>query len=213
MALEAGIMALKMAYKLAKMIKEARDNVIFIRAKLDSTTSTESVIEHMLESLDPTLCPAGVADDIKGRLAQHRRATRRMRLKYEPLMTLLSNLGGGAAIIKAQASMMSKGILGCTMTLGSVSVLVRRHIERLEKRASELKEKVKAFAAETKDKATNAAHGAQAAAINQVTKAYSRVQHVSSYISRHILSYITQPPLTVFSHSYDNTLLPLPYIT
>ena len=169
MALEAGIMALKMAYKLAKMIKEARDNVLFIRAKLDSTTSTESVIEHMLENLDPKLCPDGVADDIKGRLAQHRRATRRMRLKYEPLMTLLSNLGGSAAVIKAQASMMSKGILGCTMTLGSVSVLVRRHIERLEKRAADLKEKVKAYAAETKDKAFHAAQGAQAAAMEQVT--------------------------------------------
>jgi hypothetical protein len=138
MAIEAGIMALKMVYKLAKMVKEARDNVIFIRSKLDSTSSTEQIILALLERVDPKTCPDGVFEAIKLRLAENRRTTRRMRLKYEPLMMLLNGLGGSAALIKAQAAMLRKGILGCTMTLGSVSVLVRRHIERLESRALQL---------------------------------------------------------------------------
>ena len=148
MALEAGMMALKAVYKLYKMVKEARDNVIFIRRKLDSTESTASILQSVMDRLDPDNCPDGIVEDIKERLAQHRRTTRRMRLKFEPLMSLLNGLGGSSAAIKAQATMLSKGILGATMTLGTVSVLVRRHVERLEARATQLQDSVGAMVSE-----------------------------------------------------------------
>ena len=170
-------MALKMVYKLAKMVKEARDNVIFIRNKLDSTVSTEQIILALLERVDPKTCPDGVFEAIKLRLAENRRTTRRMRLKYEPLMMLLNGLGGSAALIKAQAAMLRKGILGCTMTLGSVSVLVRRHIERLEARALHLQAKLSGAltdgAAAVTCRLEDAQHAVQQTAQDKVNTAHA----------------------------------------
>jgi hypothetical protein len=119
MALEAGLAALKMLYQLAKMIKEARDNVLFVREKLDTTESIEEVIQMQLKRIEEGgSCPEGVLKAIKTRLVTIRRIGRRMRMKYEPLVSLLSGLGGSASLIKAQAAMMRKGILGASMALG-----------------------------------------------------------------------------------------------
>lgn len=134
MALEAGIAALKMLYQLAKMIKEARDNVIFVREKLESTLSIEKIIEISLARLDEE-APEAIMKEIQKRLAVTRRTARRMRMKYDPLVALLNSLGGGAAVIKAQAAAMRRGVLGASMALGTLSVMVRGHIERMDERA------------------------------------------------------------------------------
>lgn len=138
MALEAGLAALKMLYQLAKMIKEARDNVLFVREKLDTTESIEEVIQMQLKRIEEGgNCPEAVLKAIKTRLVTIRRIGRRMRMKYEPLVSLLSGLGGSASLIKAQAAMMRKGILGASMALGALSNMVRGHTDRSQKRARE----------------------------------------------------------------------------
>jgi len=134
MALEAGIAALKMLYQLAKMIKEARDNVIFVREKLESTLSIEKIIEISVSRLDEE-APEAIMKEIQKRLAIARRTARRMRMKYDPLVALLNSLGGGAAVVKAQAAAMRRGVLGASMALGTLSVMVRGHIERVDERA------------------------------------------------------------------------------
>lgn len=136
MALEAGLAALKMLYQLAKMIKEARDNVLFVREKLDTTESIEEVIQMQLKRIEEgNSCPEAVIKAIKTRLVTTRRIARRMRMKYEPLVSLLSGMGGSAALIKAQASMLRRGILGASMALGTLSNMVRGHTDRSQKRA------------------------------------------------------------------------------
>lgn len=130
MALDAGIAALQLLYKLAKLIKETRDNVIFIRDKLDGTESISKLIELNLNRVDVNGCPEEIVQGIKTRFTQAKRTARKMKLKYEPLLQLVTSLGGNATLVKAQAAVMRKGVLGVTMAVGSVSVMLWRRVER-----------------------------------------------------------------------------------
>lgn len=130
MALDAGIAALQLLYRLAKLIKETRDNVIFIRDKLEGTESIAKLIELNLNRVDIDSCPEEIVQGIKTRFTQAKRTARKMKLKYEPLLQLVTSLGGNATLVKAQAAVMRKGVLGVTMAVGSVSVMLWRRVER-----------------------------------------------------------------------------------
>lgn len=134
MALDAGIAALQLLYRLAKMIKETRDNVVFVREKLDGTESIAKLIEINLLRLNIDACPEDIIQGIKNRFTAAKRTARKLRLKYEPLLQLISSLGGNATLVKAQAAIMRKGVLGSTMAIGSVSVMLWRRVKRTESR-------------------------------------------------------------------------------
>lgn len=130
MALDAGIAALQLLYRLAKLIKETRDNVIFVRDKLEGTESIAKLIEMNLEKVDTETCPEEIIQGIKVRFTTAKRTARKLKLKYQPLLQLVTSLGGNATIVKAQAAVMRKGVLGSTMAIGSVSVMLWRRVQR-----------------------------------------------------------------------------------
>ena len=134
MALEAGIAALQLLYKLAKLIQETRDNVTFIRDKLDGTESIAKLIELNLNRVDTAACPEEIIQGIRTRFTAAKHTARKMKLKYEPLLQLITSLGENATLVKAQAAVMRKGVLGVTMAVGSVSVMLWRRVERTNKK-------------------------------------------------------------------------------
>lgn len=93
MALELGLAALKALYQLAKMIKEAKDNVEFIGQRLHITESIEEVIRLQMASMKPEVGGDGDMEAIheatKDRVVRLQRACRRMKLKYKPLIGIL----------------------------------------------------------------------------------------------------------------------------
>ena len=148
MALEIGLQALKALYQLAKMIKEAKDNVIMVNAKLKNTHSVEEVIELQISSIGAHI-PEDILQNAKTRLVGLRRISRRMKMKYQPLISILDQLGGAAATIKSMSTRLSKGVLSAAMALGCLSVMMRRHGDREEARAVQvLRQKI---AAESSD--------------------------------------------------------------
>eukprot|EP01031_Cornospumella_fuschlensis_P035899 gene35899-43544_t len=134
MALEAGIAALQLLYKLAKMIKETRENIILVRDKLDDTETIAKLIDMKIEQVDKDACPPEILQGIRTRFAQAKRVARKLRLKYDPLLPLVTSLGGNATLVKAQAAMMRKGVLGASMALGSLSVILWRYVHRTDQR-------------------------------------------------------------------------------
>eukprot|EP01031_Cornospumella_fuschlensis_P037234 gene37234-45197_t len=134
MALEAGIAALQLLYKLAKMIKETRENIILVRDKLDDTETIAKLIDMKIEQVDKEACPPEILQGIRTRFAQAKRVARKLRLKYDPLLPLVTSLGGNATLVKAQAAMMRKGVLGASMALGSLSVILWRYVHRTDQR-------------------------------------------------------------------------------
>lgn len=144
MALELAIGALKMLYQLAKMIKEAKQNCEIVRDKIISTQSMETILNKLYQSLIADGCHESlVLKEIEARMVAQMRISRRMRLKYEPLINLLSNLGGSSAMLKAQASMIRRGMYASTMALSTLSSMMRNHMIRTEKRAREAYERAK----------------------------------------------------------------------
>ena len=121
MALELAIGALKMLYQLAKMVKEARDNVIIIRNRLDSTDSIQNLLEQAVGNISDEFKEGAAYKELIVRLAKAKKTGRRMRMKYEPLLNLLNGLGGDASILKASATRLRKGLSGVTMAIGTVS--------------------------------------------------------------------------------------------
>eukprot|EP01031_Cornospumella_fuschlensis_P032499 gene32499-39293_t len=134
MALDAGIAALQLLYKLAKMIKETRENIIIVRDKLDDTETIAKLIDLKLNLVDAEACPPEILEGIRTRFAQAKRVARKLRLKYDPLLPLVTSLGGNATLVKAQAAMMRKGVLGASMALGSLSVILWRYVHRTDQR-------------------------------------------------------------------------------
>ena len=137
MALEMGLAALKALYQLAKMIKEAKDNVVLVNQKLHTSFSIEEVIELQLSSIGVQL-PEDILHGAKTRMVHLRRTARRMKLKYQPLISILDHLGGSAATIKAESSRLSKGVLSASMALSCLAVMMRRHNDRMEANATDL---------------------------------------------------------------------------
>ena len=134
MALEMGLAALKALYQLAKMIKEARDNVIIVQNSIQAAQSVGEVIELQMESIGATL-PEDIMHQAEERLVGLRRIVRRMKMKYAPLTSILDQLGGSAATIKSMSTRLSKGVLSAAMALSCLSVMMRRNTDREEARA------------------------------------------------------------------------------
>ena len=135
MALELGLQALKAIYELAKMIKEAKDNVILVNGKLETTQSIEEVIELQVKSIGSSL-PEDILCNLRMRLVTIRRISRRMKLKYQPLIAILEQLGGASATIKSMSSRLSKGVLSAAMALSCLSTIMRRNTDREAARSS-----------------------------------------------------------------------------
>lgn len=132
MALDIGISALNMMFKLAKAIKEAQTDVLFIIDKVNDAESLSKLIEVNMTRLDLSEIPEGIYKEILKRNVAAKRLTRKLRLKYEPILNLFSSLGGNATAIKIQASMLKRCVDGGAMGLNSLCILVDRHLSRLE---------------------------------------------------------------------------------
>jgi len=103
-----------------------------VQDKLESAESLEDVIEIALSRIGADV-PEHIMKSIEQRLALTKRTSRRMRLKYEPLGALLVGLGGTASQMKAQSSTLKNGVAGCAMALGTLAVILRKHIVHSEK--------------------------------------------------------------------------------
>lgn len=137
MALDIGISALNMMFKLAKAIKEAQTDVLFIIDKVNDAESLSRLVEVNMARLDLSEIPEGIYKEILKRNVAAKRLTRKLRLKYEPLLSLFSSLGGNATAIKVQASMLKRSVDGGAMGLNSLCILVDRHLNRLENNAKD----------------------------------------------------------------------------
>jgi hypothetical protein len=84
MALDIGISALQMMFKLAKAIKEAQTDVMFIIDKVNDAESLSRLVEVNMARLDLNEIPDGIYKEILKRNVAAKRLTRKMRLKYEP---------------------------------------------------------------------------------------------------------------------------------
>lgn len=139
MALELGLAALKALYQLAKMIKEAKDNVEFIGQRLHITESIEEVIQLQLTSMKPEAGGDGDMEAIheatKDRVVRLQRACRRMKLKYKPLIGILAHLGGASSVAKDMTGKLCKGLQSAVMALGCLSVMMRKRGDREKERA------------------------------------------------------------------------------
>ena len=134
-----------MLYKLAKMIKEARDNVIFIKNKLDSTDSIQALLQKAVDTVPDDIKGTPIFTELTARLAKCKRIGRRMRMKYEPLLNLLGlqflqassryhsqasmfiiidGLGGDASHLKSGAEKLRKGLGGVNMAIGTVTKML-----------------------------------------------------------------------------------------
>ena len=174
-----GLAALKALYQLAKMIKEAKDNVEFIAERVHITESIEHVISiqlgHLGETTKMDANMEKILDGVKTRLVKLQRASRRMKLKYQPLLKILEGLGGNSSLVKDMTSKLSKALQSAVMALGSLSVMMRKRNDREESRAQ------RAFSA-------NSSHAADAEEVlrlqcNEIAHVHSALDSLDTLVA------------------------------
>ena len=174
-----GLAALKALYQLAKMIKEAKDNVEFIAERVHITESIEHVISiqlgHLGETTKMDANMEKILEGVKARLVKLQRASRRMKLKYQPLLKILEGLGGNSSLVKDMTSKLSKALQSAVMALGSLSVMMRKRNDREESRAQ------RAFSA-------NSSHAADAEEVlrlqcNEIAHVHSALDSLDTLVA------------------------------
>ena len=119
-------------FRLAKMIKEASDNVKYVIGKLEDTDALLHLIELNSSKIDTKEVPTAIMNEMQKRFAHARRVSRKLKLKYEPLIRLITGIGASATVIKTQATMLKRGISGATMALNTIVLMMRGQLKKIE---------------------------------------------------------------------------------
>ena len=119
---------------LATHTQEAKDNVILVNEKIKVVESIDEVMQLQMEAIGDSL-PEDISHHAHTRLVTLRRIARRMRMKYQPLISILDGLGGEADLAKNSAAKLSKSLLSANMALSCMVTMLRKHNDREEARA------------------------------------------------------------------------------
>lgn len=115
-------------------MQEAKDNVILVNEKIKVVESIDEVMQLQMEAIGDSL-PEDISHHAHARLVTLRRIARRMRMKYQPLISILDGLGGAADLVKDTSTKLSKGLLSANMALSCMVTMLRKHNDREEARA------------------------------------------------------------------------------
>lgn len=155
-----------------------RDNVLFVLDKLNAVESMQKVVELALNRLSGSEhVPPEMLKDLQKQMVVCRRTAGRIRMKYDPLLKLLKGLGGGADVVKMEASMLRKGILGAAMALGTLANMLRKHMERGMQRLIQAQEQATASIAQAQGQAQSIMDQAQTQAQQQTEALATKAQN------------------------------------